>query len=90
MQSLADCAGTGVQFCHHALDRLAQAQCVDVNTEHIGTGIQSLQAAEVLRAFLDFQRSHDLLKFSQQGIGGGGECVACIIDANRKCMWRMR
>ena len=90
MQGLANCTGAGVQFGHHAFDLLTQADGIQVHAEHIGAGIQLLQAAEVLLAFLNFQRSNDLLQLGQQRIGRGGKGVACIIDANRKCMWRMR
>ena len=81
MQGLADSAGAGVQFSNHAFDLFTQAQFVDVNTEHIGTSVQSLQAGEVLLASLDLQRSNDRLQLSQQRIGRGSKCVACIVDA---------
>ena len=55
MQGLAHCAVTGVQLLDHALDLFAQTNGVQIHTEHIGTAVQSLQAAEVLLAFLDLK-----------------------------------
>ena len=57
MQGLADSAGAGVQLGCHALDLFAQADLVQVDAEDVLAGVESLQAAEVLRAFLDFASS---------------------------------
>ena len=45
MQGLAHCAATGVQLLDHALDLFAQTDGIQVHTEHVGTAVQSLQAA---------------------------------------------
>ena len=81
MQGLADCAVTGVQLLDHTLDLLAQTNGVQVHTEHIGTAVQSLQAAEVLLAFLDLQGVDDGLQFSQQRIRRDLEGLAVVVDA---------
>ena len=57
MQGLADSAGAGVQLSHHALDLLAQACRIQVNAKDVLAAVESLQAAEVLGTFLDFQGS---------------------------------
>lgn len=81
MQGLAHCAVTGVQLLDHALDLFAQTNGVQIHTEHIGTAVQSLQAAEVLLAFLDLQGADDGLQFSQQRIGRDLEGLAVVVDA---------
>ena len=80
MQGLADSAGTCVQLSDHAFDLLAQTDGIQIHAKDIGAGIQGLQAAEVLLAFLDFQTCNGLLQLGQQRIGRGSECIACIID----------
>ena len=80
MQGLAHCAVTSVQLLDHALDLFAQTDGVQIHAEHIGTAVQSLQAAEVLLAFLDLQRSHDGLQFCQQWVGRWLEWLQVIIQ----------
>ena len=81
MQGLADSAGAGVQLGHHALDLLAQACLIQVDAKDVLAGVQGFQAAEVLRALLDFQRGHDGGQLCQQRIGRGLERLALVVDA---------
>ena len=81
VQGTADSTGTGVQLLGHTLNLLAQTHGIQVNAEHIGTGKQGVQAAEVLLPFLHFQTGNDGLKLCQQRIGRGLKGIAGIIDA---------
>ena len=81
MQGLADCAVASVQLLDHALDLLTQTDRIQVHTEDVGAAVQVLQAAEVLLAFLDFQRSHDGLQLGQHRIGRDLKGLAVVINA---------
>ena len=83
MQGLAHCAVTGVQLLDHALDLLAQTDGVQIHTEHVGTAVEVLQAAEVLLTFLDLQGIDDGLQLGQQRIGRDFEGLAVVVDALR-------
>ena len=70
MQGLAHCAVTSVQLLDHALDLFAKTDSVQVHAEHVGTAVQSLQAAEVLLAFL---ASKGLTMACSSASSGSGE-----------------
>ena len=44
MQSLAEGAGTGVEFLDHSLDSLAQAGLVEVYCEYVLAAVEFLEA----------------------------------------------
>ena len=79
MQSLANSAGAGIQLSHHTLDLLAQASLIQIQAEDIGTGIQLLQAGEVLLTLAHFQTGNDLLQLREQGVGRGSKSIAVIV-----------
>ena len=81
MQGLAHSAGACKQLLGHCLDLLAQTNGIQIHAEHVNTAVQLLQAAEVLLAFLDLQRSNDGLQLSQQRIGGRLKGLTIVIDA---------
>ena len=64
-----------------ALDLLPQTDGIQIHAEHVGTAVQSFQAAEVLLAFLDLQGVDDGLQLSQQRIGRDLEGLAVVVDA---------
>ena len=81
MQGSADSAGACEQLLGHGLDLLAQTNGVQVHAEDVGAAVQSLQAGEVLLAFLDLQGVDDGLQLSQQRIGRDLEGLAVVVDA---------
>ena len=83
MQGSADSAGACEELLGHGLDLLAQTDGVQVHAEDIGAAVQSLQAGEVLLAFLDLQGVDDGLQLSQKRIGRDLEGLTVVVDAFR-------
>ena len=61
MQCLSYCTLTGKEFLHHALNLLAEASLIEIETEHILAGIEVLEARVVLISLAYLKRSYDSL-----------------------------
>ena len=59
MQCLSYSTLAGKEFLHHALNLLAEASLVEIESEHILAGIEILQARIVLISLAYLQRSYD-------------------------------
>ena len=81
VKGFANSAGTGKELCGHGFYLFAQADSIQICTEDIGSGVQLLQAGEVLCFRGNFQTGNDLLQLLQQRIGRGDESLAVVIDA---------
>ncbi len=69
MQCLSYGTLTGEEFLHHALNLLAEASLIEIETEHILAGIEILQARVVLISLAYLHRSYDGLQFCQKWVG---------------------
>ena len=81
VKGLANSAGTGKELCGHGFYLFAQANSIQIRSKHIGSGVQLLQAGEVLCFRCDLQTGYDLLQLLQQRIGRGNKGIAVVIDA---------
>ena len=70
----------GKEFLHHALNLLAEASLVEIESEYILAGIEILQARVVLICLAYLQRSYDGLQFCQQWVGRWLEWLQVIIQ----------
>ena len=68
MQCLSYGTLAGEEFLHHALNLLAEASLIEIETEYILAGIEIFQARVVLISLAYLQRSHDGLQFCQQWV----------------------
>ena len=59
MQGLSYGTLTDEEFLHHALNLLAEASLIEMESEHILAGIEVLEARVVLICLAYLQRSHD-------------------------------
>lgn len=83
MQCLSYGTLAGEEFLHHALNLLAEASLVEIESEYILAGIEVLQARIVLISLAYFKRSYDGLQFCQQWVGRWLEWLQVIINALR-------
>ena len=81
MQRGAHSTHTGIELAHHAFYLLAKTGLVEVQTKHIGTAVQTAQAAPVLVFLANLQRCHNGLQLAQQGVGRGLKRGAVVLDA---------
>lgn len=102
MKGSAYGAGARVELLDHAFDLLADAQLININTEYFCVGIQLLQAAKVLLAFLHFQTGNDGLQLNKERIGAARKGFTGIAIAHTAsdvisaliglfaCLWQYR
>ena len=80
MQCLSYGTLAGEEFLHHALNLLAEASLIEIETEYILTGIEILETRVVLISLAYLQRSYDSLQFCQQWVRRWLEWLQVIIQ----------
>ena len=71
MQCLSYGTLTGEEFLHHALNLLAEASLIEIETEHILAGIEVLEARVVLISLAYLKRSYDAWSSANNGSEDG-------------------
>ena len=73
---------TGKEFLYHALNLLAEASLIEIETEYILAGIEVLAARVVLISLAYLKGSYDSLELFQQWVGRWLEGIQVVI----KCL----
>ena len=71
---------TDKEFLYHALNLLAEASLIEIETEHILAGIEILEARVVLISLAYLKRSYDSLELCQQWVRRWLEWLQVIIQ----------